>query len=138
MFILIVLFLVVVIVFFFFKLRRTAYSVTNLFTGFTVTKEYKVETFKDEWSPNGDGESLIIFDVLPEQQLELQNKCIEKKYNKLPIKEDLPDNVVFNYLDKTDSLGFYLLNTEKKDERNYSIVILNLKTHKLIVYNTIY
>lgn len=129
---------IILIGFYYFKIRRNAYSVANLYTGFKIDKKYKVEIFKDKWGLNGDGESLIVFYVLPEQQLELQNKCIKHNYNKLPIKEYLPDNVIFNFLNKNDSSGYYLLNIDYKDDRNYSIVIFSLIEKKLIVYNTVY
>jgi len=60
------------------------------------------------------GESLIKFIVIPEQLINLQSKCISKNYKKLPIEEELPDNTIYNYIEETDSLGYYLLNIDKK------------------------
>jgi hypothetical protein len=135
--IIIVIVVTIVILLYAFFFRRTPYSIGGVIAGYNIPKGLTVEQFKDEWNPNGDGESLIIFNVRPEQEQELENKCIEKKYDPLPIKKDLPDNLIYNYLGKSDSLGYYTLNIEKKDKRNYSIVIFNLKKHRLIVYNVI-
>ena len=41
--------------------RRTPYSITKTLFDLDLNKEYKVELFKDEWAPNGDGESLVVF-----------------------------------------------------------------------------
>ena len=120
------------------KLKRSAYNVAEVHTGFNIKKECNIIEFKDKWAPNGDGESLIRFFVIPEQLINLQSKCISKNYKKLPIEEELPDNTIYNYIEETDSLGYYLLNIDKKDNRNYSIVVLDSKKKKLIIYNTIY
>jgi len=124
--------------FYWFNLRRTAYSVAHVLTGLSISKEYKIETFKDEWSPNGDGESLIIFTIPKEQQSNLIQACKGKGSKKLPIKEELPDNLIYNYLDKSDSLGYYYLNIDKNDGRNYTLCVINQKDNKLIIYNVIY
>ena len=124
--------------FYWFKLRRTAYSVAHVLTGLSISKEYKIGTFKDEWSPNGDGESLIIFTIPKEQQSNLLQTCIEKGFKELPIKEELPDNLIYNYLDKSDSSGYYYLNIDKNDDRNYTLCVINQKDKKLIIYNVIY
>ncbi len=120
-----------------FELRRTAYSVAYVLTGLRINKEYKVETFKDEWAFNGDGESLIIFSIPKKQQTFLVQSCNEKKYKKLPIKEKLPDNMIYNYLDKSDSLGYYFLKIDKNDDRNYTLCVISQKNKKLIIYNVI-
>lgn len=120
------------------NIRRTAYSVTNDLTNLNINKEYKIDTFKDEWLPNGDGESLIIFSIPDQQESILIQSCIEQGFKPLPIKEELPDNLINSYLNKTDSLGYYSLYINKSDYRNYKITIINQKKKKLIIYNVIY
>jgi len=133
----IIIFLLIVFGFYWFKLRRTAYSVAHVLTSLSISKEYKVETFKDEWAPNGDGESLIIFSIPQEQQSLLVQSCNEKEFKKLPIKEELPDNMIYNYLDKSDSLGYYFFNVDQNDDRNYTLCVISQKNKKLIIYNVI-
>jgi hypothetical protein len=124
--------------FYWFKLRRTAYTVANVLTDLSISKEYKIELFKDEWCANGDGESLIIFSIPMNQQSNLVQHCLHKGFKKLPINIELPDNTIYNYLDKSDSLGFYFLEIDKKDDRNYTICVISQKNKKLIIYNVIY
>ena len=120
-----------------FKIRRTAYSVAQILTKIEISKEYKVETFKDEWAPNGDGESLIIFSVPKQQELKLVQSCIRQGFKQLPVKEELPDNMIYNYLDKSDTLGYYSLDIDKTDNRNYTLFVVTRKSKKLIIYNAI-
>lgn len=133
----IIIFLLIVIGFYWFNLRRTAYSVAHVLTSLSISKEYKVETFKDEWAPNGDGESLIIFSIPKEQQSLLVQSSIKKEFKKLPIKEELPDRMIYNYLDKFDSLGYYFLNIDENDNRNYTLCVISQKNNKIIIYNVI-
>jgi hypothetical protein len=120
------------------KIRRTAYSVAHVLTNINISKDYKLDTYKDEWAPNGDGESLIIFSIPKQQEPNLIQSCIGHGFRKLPIKEELPDNTIYNYLDKSDSLGYYFLNIDKSDNRNYKLFVVNQKNKKLIIYNVIY
>lgn len=135
--IVITLVIALLIVVYAFFLRRTPYTISEIFTGYKIPKTLSIVQFKDEWNQNGDGESFIIFTIPSKEQLKLENNCIQKQYDKLPIKEDLPDNFIYNYINKTDSLGYYHLNVDKSDNRNYSVVILNLNEHKLLIYNVI-
>ena len=121
-----------------FKLRRTPYSIVKVITGIGLNKEYRISTYKDAWGLNGDGESLIIFSLTPEQQQGLKDICIQKKYFNLPVKEDLPDYLIYNYIPKSDSLGYYSISIDKNDERNYNISILSLDKGVFLVYNVIY
>ena len=134
----IALFILLLFSIYWFKVRRTAYSVAHVLTNLSISKEYKVDTFKDEWGPNGDGESLIIFSIPQQQESNLIQSCIGQDFKHLPIKEELPDNMIYNYLDKSDSLGYYFLNIDKSDNRNYKLFVVNQKNKKLIIYNVIY
>jgi hypothetical protein len=122
-----------------FRPRRTAYSVAHVLTDLNISKEYKVEKFVDEWPfLNGNGESLIIFSIPKKDKANLIKSCIEKKFQKLPVKIPLPDNTIYNYLDKSDTLGFYKLNIDKIDTNSYRICIVSLNSKKIIIYNVIY
>lgn len=121
-----------------FKLRRTPYSIVKVITGIELNKEFRISTYKDAWRPNGDGESLIIFSLTQEQQQGLIDICIQKKYFNLPVKEDLPVYLIYNYIPKSDSLGYYSISIDKNDERNYNISILSLDKGVFLVYNVIY
>ncbi len=136
-FIILTVFVLAIFSVYWFKLRRTPYSIAEVLTGIELKKELKISTFKDDWGPNGDGESLIIFSLSSEQQAGLQDICIQKGYQKLPIKEDLPDYLIYNYIAKSDSLGYYSITIDKNDERNYNISILSLRKRVFLVYNVI-
>lgn len=125
-------------VLYWFKFRRTAYTVAQTITNLEISRKYKTEIFKEEWSPNGDGESLIIFSILKDQQSYLIELCKKLEFKKLPIKEVLPDNFIYKYINYADTMGYYQLIIDKADKRNYKIVIINQPKEQLIIYNVIY
>jgi hypothetical protein len=130
--------IVLIICFYWVVLRRTAYTVANVLTSLNISKEFKVEKFEDNWLPNGDGESLIIFSFTKEQESNIIQSCLENKYKKLPISEKLPDNYIYNFYNESDSLGYYSLSIDNKDSRSYTICLVNMKNKQIIIYNSIY
>lgn len=136
--VLIVIVLSTTVYYFFF--RRTAYTIASNITNFKVSTSLKVEQFQDDWAnnPNGDGESFILFSFNEKDKENLVNACKKNNYKLLPIKDTLPDNFIYKYIQKENQTGFYKLNKDKKDERSYTIAVLNLLENKLIVYNVIW
>lgn len=125
--------------FYWFKIRRTAYSIATLHSGLQIHGGHEVVTFEDEWGLfPGDGYSLVIMKLSPGVERDLQRQCVKKHYSKLPIKEILPDDTIYDYIDKNDSSGYYLLDIEEEDNRNYTLVILDLSNDELIVYYVLY
>lgn len=121
-------------------LRRTPYTIASNITGFKVPTSLTVEQFQDDWAnnPGGDGESFILFSFQESEKEKLADACKINNYKPLPIKDTLPDNFIYRYVKKENQSGFYKLDKDKRDERNYQITVLNLQENKLIVYNVIY
>jgi len=120
------------------KESRTPYSITKELFGLEIGKDVSVVKFIDEWgSITGDGRSLIVFNVLPSQLIDIRNECKRKGYRTLPIIETLPDNYIKQFLKPSDTTGYYWLEIDKNDNRDYTFVILNERSGKLVVYNVI-
>jgi hypothetical protein len=132
------LFLIIAIMLSCSKEERTPYSITKALVGLEIKKDVSVIEYKDQWgSMTGDGVSFIIFKVQPNQLAEIKDSCKTKAFKALPIKESLPDNFINHYVSPSDTIGYYWLDIDKNDNRNYCIVVLSEVSNKLIVYNVI-
>jgi ABC-type sulfate transport system substrate-binding protein len=90
---------------------------------------YIVETFEEQWNPNGDGYVLIIFNF---SELTKQNINYLKSlhFNELPIQKNnvIPSRFLF---DK----GYYsFINEDVHDERDFRLFIVDTKNNKAILY----
>lgn len=119
------------------KSKRNPYNLLKLHTGIVLTNDCNVKKFIDRWEANGDGETLLIFEIHEKNINNLENKCKNMNYSKLPIKEDLPDNYIYNFISKKTKNGYYFLKTELNDPRNYTISIFDKTSRTLVVYYTI-
>jgi len=120
------------------KEERTPQSITKALTGLEINKDVSVIEFKDQWgSMTGDGMSFIVFKINTSQFQSIKDSCKAKIFKELPIKESLPDGFINHYLNPSDTIGCYWLDIDKKDNRNYSIVILSEVSKRLIVYNVV-
>lgn len=121
-------------------LKRTPYTIASNIAGFKVSKSLIVEQFQDDWAnnPGGDGGSFILFSFQESEKKKLEDACKVNNYKLLPIKDTLPNDVIYKYIKKENQSGFYKLEKDKNDERNYQIIVLNLLENELIVYNVIY
>ena len=80
----------------------------------------------EEWSPNGDGTKIQIF------QYETLDESL-KTLNKLPIREELPPNEIPQEFKKNKN-GFYKYVPDKNDNRNFNILIIDTLKKKICVY----
>ena len=83
-------------------------------------------TENEEWSPNGDGTKIQIF------QYETLNETLNG-LNKLPIKEDLTPNEIPKEFKKATQ-GYYKCIIDGKDNRNFNILIIDTLNKKICVY----
>ena len=118
--------------------ERTPQSITKALVGLEINKDVSVIEFKDQWgSMTGDGMSFIVFKINSSQLQAIKDSCIAKDFKHLPIKESLPDGFINHYLIQSDTVGYYWLDIDEKDNRTYYIVILSEVSKRLIVYNVI-
>lgn len=130
--------LIIALIFSCSKEVRTPQSIAKALVGLEVKKNVSVIEFRDQWgSITGDGVSLIVFKIKPNQLSEIIDNCKAKNFKTLPIKESLPDGFINHYLSPSDTVGYYWLDIDKRDRRNYCIVVLSEVNSKLIVYNVI-
>ncbi len=91
--------------------------------------DYDVETFEEQWCPNGDGYVLIVFKF---------NKLTQKNINylqllglkELPISKNnvIPNRFLFDN-------GYYLFENENiNDERDFKLFVVDTKNNKAILY----
>lgn len=80
----------------------------------------------EEWSPNGDGTKIQIF------QYETLNETLNG-LNKLPIKEELtPNEIPKEFIRATK--GYYKCIIDKQDNRNFNVLIIDTLNKKICVY----
>lgn len=115
---------------------RTPYKIARLQSGLNLPITLKISEFKDEWSFNGDGFVLVIFDLNDAQKLKIRKDLRVRKYNKLPVKGDFKGNFLFTegFISETD-VGYFKIN---EFDRGFSITILNNTKNTLIVFKTIF
>lgn len=91
--------------------------------------DYQVETFEEQWNPNGDGYAYIVFKF---------NELTEKNINyfqslglrELPVldNKEIPDRFLLDN-------GYYLLEKEDiNDERDFKLLIVDIENNKAILY----
>lgn len=110
--------------------RRTPESI--LMQQFSITLKgfnYNVETFEEEWCPNGDGYVLIVFKF---KELTQENISYfqSKRLKKLPMlsNEIIPTRFLYNK-------GYYIFeNYNKDDERDFKLFVVDTENNKAILY----
>ena len=119
------------------RVQRGPRRLAELHVGIDIPRSYKLLEFEDDWHINGDGKTLIIYSLTDVQLHELESKLMMRKYNSLPIMEELADNFIYNYLDRQLSDGLYQLIIEGQDEHDYSLIVLDQKNRILLIYYVI-
>lgn len=115
---------------------RTPYKIARIQTGLNLSGSLKVKEFKDEWSFNGDGFILIVFELDFEQLEKIYNEIKIKKYQELPIDDRFRGTFLYKdgLLTEAD-IGYYKY---KEFERGFTLTILNNTKKTLIVLKNIY
>ena len=110
--------------------KRTPENILKQQFNITLTGfDYKVETFEEQWNPNGDGYVYIVFQFNEITQNNI-NYLKSSGFKELPISQRnvIPDRLLF---DK----GYYLFENENKnDERDFKLFIVDTDKNKAILY----
>jgi hypothetical protein len=96
--------------------------------------DYTVESFQEQWYPNGDGYLLLVFNF---DNLNKDNIVYLSKGQLLPVSETILRQIPPNKIPKRFLLcqnGYYLYYSEDEDVRNFKIYIFDIKNHKAILY----
>jgi hypothetical protein len=94
---------------------------------------YSVSEFHEQWDLNGDGYCLIRF-KLTERSDKLLESSMSKKMKQLPVIDqdfqmsDIPEN--FKYCKN----GFFVIEKEKNDSRNFKILLIDTKENVALLY----
>lgn len=91
--------------------------------------DYQVETFDEQWNPNGDGYAYIVFkfNALTENNI---NYFLSSGLKKLPIPDgrEIPDRFLFDN-------GYYLFEkVDSNDERDFKLFVVDTENNKAILY----
>ena len=88
---------------------------------------------QDEWSPNGDGITLAKAKLTDKELRDFLQQSIKKGCRSLPIKDSSPD--LFFPEGVTDRMnGYYLLEQDKEDPRDFTLAIIDSHKMEMIVY----
>jgi hypothetical protein len=98
--------------------------------------DYSVEKFNEQWNPNGDGYTLIIFKFnnLTSKNLDYFRSLKPKQLPilKQKIIQIAPNSIPKNYF--FSNKGYYLYEYETNDTRNFKIIIIDINSKKAILY----
>lgn len=104
---------------------------------------YEVVEKTDQWCPNGDGEFFVRLSMASAQESELNDlisQMLRSGAEELPMSNGhatLLSGESLRYVQNLES-GFYLIDVDKNDSRNYSLVVYNEKDEELIVQTISY
>lgn len=91
--------------------------------------DYQVETFEEQWNPNGDGYAYIvfIFNELTENNI---NYLLSSGLKELPIpdRKEIPDRFLCDN-------GYYLFEkVDSNDERDFKLFVVDTENYKAVLY----
>jgi hypothetical protein len=89
----------------------------------------------EKWGPNGDGYYLARLYFKDSSQVKKLLK--QRKFKSLPIKEDLPISEIHRELSYLQN-GYYLLEVDESDPRDFKIVTLDSGKNEMIFYYQLY
>lgn len=93
---------------------------------------YSVISMKEQWDYNGDGYCLILFDFVQFKTEEFNSLTIHN-FKRLPIIDNIEVNEIPELYLKSEK-GYYILQAEKEDPRDFKILIIDTKSKKGIMY----
>lgn len=112
---------------------RTPKKIARNISGLSITGDYRVLSFNEEWSDfTGDGSLTVEIELESDKIDNLIQECKKSGYQALPFK-DLP-SVLDPGLFLKDSDGFYKIRTHNKRATAFDISVLDTKYKRLRVY----
>jgi hypothetical protein len=112
---------------------RTPRKIARLISGLSISRETKLEKSIDIWAPNGDGE-VLVKGILTDQELsDLIEDAKMKDFKTLPIRVNLGSATIDDDLFERGN-GFYKIEIDKDDPRDYYLTIIDVDKKELITY----
>jgi len=111
---------------------RTMLSVSKLISGLDLSNDIKAEKIKDQWCPNGDGETYIKAHLTVNQLNKLLIESINKHYKKFPITEK-HDSYIPKEINQIKN-GVYQIHVDKSDPRNIELSVIDIDKMILYIY----
>lgn len=124
-------------VMFYISQKRTPRKLIKTHCNIDLCWHYNIDVFTDTWGWNGDGETFIIITIPQDAINKIELQCIKNRFNSLPIKDSLQDNIIYKYL-SDENKGYYMLKKDHNNNRNYMIAIFNESTNKFILHYILY
>jgi hypothetical protein len=128
--------IIIIVIIILFVFRRTPYSIARQQLGFNLNKNCIIDTFSEKWCLNGDGFVFIVFSIPITEIERIKQLCIDNKFKKLPIQIDNPLSLnpeINKIILQSDSNGYYNLEIDSSDKRNYNLSVLSITHLKLII-----
>lgn len=97
--------------------------------------ETSIVNEKEQWDFNGDGFYLVELTFFSKETFKSLRQ--QRLFKRLPITEEIPVGNAYNYLKKA-TRGFYLIDIEDDDQRDFKIVVLDEETNHLFFYYQLY
>ena len=112
---------------------RTPRKIARLISGLSISRETKLEKSIDIWALNGDGKVLVKGFLTDEELTDLIQDAKTKDFKKLPIRVNLGSATIDNGLIERQN-GFYKIEIDKDDPRDYYLTIIDVDKKELITY----
>lgn len=98
--------------------------------------DYTVETFEEQWCPNGDGHALVVykFNKLTQENIDYLKRFGLKP---LPVSEEECKLMIFNKIPKEffqSDLGYYTYKPEGTKDTDYKIFIIDTEKKMAVLY----
>ena len=119
------------------SLKRTPESVLK--AAFSISLkgfDYSVGTFEEQWHPNGDGHTLVIykFNKLTQENIDYLKGFGLKS---LPVSEEDCELMIFNKIPKKffkSDQGYYIYKPESAQDTDYKVFIVNIEKKIAVLY----
>ncbi|MFC6998460.1 hypothetical protein [Rufibacter roseus] len=112
---------------------RTPLKIARLISGLEISNGVEFKMLQDEWSPNGDGIAHIKATLTDKELNDYSKQSTLRGYKRLPIKESSPNLILPDGVNDRMN-GYYLLNQDKEDPRDYTFTIIDSQKKEMIVF----
>ena len=112
---------------------RTPRKIARLISGLSISRETKLEKSIDIWELNGDGKVLVKGFLTDEELTDLIQDAKTRDFKTLPTRINFGSPTIDNGLLERQN-GFYKIEIDKDDPRDYHLTIIDVDKKELITY----
>ncbi|KAA9332742.1 hypothetical protein [Adhaeribacter soli] len=112
---------------------RTPLKVARLVSGLKIPGDIRFKMLQDDWAFNGDGTTHVKAKLTDEQLNEILQQATDKNYKVLPVLEKYSEISIPEGIADMEN-GYYQLDIDKDDPRDYTLTIIDSDKKEMIVY----